>query len=46
VSGRHVGLLLLNGGFLFVGLLLLTPEFLLFKLPLPLLADLGRLPKN
>jgi hypothetical protein len=46
VSGRHVRLLLLNRGFLLVGLLLLTLQFLLLKLPLPLLTDLGCLSKN
>lgn len=46
VSGRHVGLLLLNRGFLLVGLLLLSLQLLLLKLPLPLLADLGRLSKD
>jgi hypothetical protein len=46
VSRRHVRLLLLNRGFLLVGLLLLTLQLLLLKLPLPLLADLGCLSKN
>ena len=46
MSGRHVRLLLLDWGFLLVGLLLLTLQFLLLKLPLPLLADLGRLSKD